>query len=137
MFLLDVNLLVALAWHRHASHDRVHHWFTRHRANGWATCPITQCGLLRLSCNPLVSGIPCTPEQAAVILRGVTAEPGHVFWPDDLPPADMPTAGLRGHRQITDAYLLALARHHGGRLATLDAAAASLPGGVGAVEVIA
>ena len=134
--LLDVNVLFALGWDNHPHFGRCQRWMAARRGRPWATCPIVQCDFLRLSSQARANPTPVTPDGAADLLRRLTAEPGHAFWPDDLPPLDVPTAGLRGHNQITDAYLVALARHHGGRLATMDAAAAGLPGAAAAVEVI-
>ena len=137
MFLLDVNVLVALGWDNHAHHECAHAWFDAHRSQGWATSPVTQCGLLRLSTNPKVVSVALRPGAAIAVLRQIVSLPGHTFWPDLLEPVEAVDVGLRGYKQITDAYLVAVARHQGGRLATFDAATATLPAGLGlAVEVI-
>ena len=128
-YLLDVNVLVALMWHEHEHHSKVQSWFARHSKSGWATCPFTQAGLVRILCNPALSSHPASPEQAIGTLRLNTQHTGHQFWKDQItvPQALEPVkTRLLGHRQITDAYLLALALHHKGSLATLDRSLPSL-----------
>ena len=69
------------------------------------------------------------PHAAAEVLAQMIALPGHTFWADDLPVsglAAMSSSAFIGHRQVTDAYLIELARHHGGVLATLDTGLAEL-----------
>ena len=122
--LLDVNLLVALAWPNHVHHDRAHGWFARARRAGWATCSVTEIGFVRVSSNAAVVPTAVTPREAVEVLRRIVALPGHRFWPDDLRFADshhVDTTKLTGFRQVSDAHLLGLALRHGGRLATLDA----------------
>lgn len=118
--LLDANVLIALALGDHVHHDAVEAWFTGSRSK-YATCPITQGALLRLV---LRNGASLTDGLA--VLAGITGHRRHVFWPDDVPFADVALTGVVGHRQVTDAYLAALARHHGGRIATLDGGLAEL-----------
>jgi len=104
-------------------------WFTRHRAKGWATCPFTQAGFVRIVSNPAFSRDAVQPREAIHILFANTAAKDHNFWPDELPLADaVAFTGLRlmGHQQVTDAYLLGLAIRRGGVLATLDQRIASL-----------
>lgn len=86
--LLDVNVLIALAWPQHVHHERVRQWFAAHAAEGWATCPITQCGFVRISSNPKIMGAAATPAQAVAALRQLMTHPNHDFWPDDLPFTD-------------------------------------------------
>lgn len=122
-FLLDLNLLLALAWPSHVHHDIAHDWFRRNAAPGWATCPVTQLGFIRLSSNPAFTSDAVSPVEALSLLRAMIAMDGHEFWPDDIDCASGSFAtGLRmtGHRQVTDAYLLSLARARAGCLATLD-----------------
>ncbi len=120
--LLDVNVLLALAWPSHLHHEIAHRWFTTHHTAGWATCPMTQCAFVRISMNPRYSGLGEVSVRAAALLESVVELPFHEFWADDLPFSadEVPKAGITGHRQITDAYLLGLAAHHGGKLVTLD-----------------
>ncbi len=121
--LLDVNVLVALLWPSHVHHDKAHEWFAEHAAEGWATCPLTQLGFVRLSSNPGIIPEAVSAQQAAKLLRHNTGHQHHVFWPDDIPLADpqIPVSQIMGHQQLTDAYLLGLAIQNGGKLVTLDA----------------
>jgi uncharacterized protein len=123
-FLLDVNVLIALTWPHHEHHDRAHGWFAAHAEDGWATCPMTQCGFVRISTNPVImKDNVATMADALTKLNRMLTHPNHVFWPDDIQFAEerVPHRQCRGHRQVTDAYLLGLAKRRGGRLATLDA----------------
>jgi hypothetical protein len=120
---LDVNLLVALAWPTHVHHGAARRWFTRCRGEGWATTPVTEFGFVRVSSNPAAVGDALTPAEAITVLEEIRRLPGHEMWADDTSPADpqlVDPIRLVGHRQISDAHLLALARRHQGRLATLD-----------------
>jgi toxin-antitoxin system PIN domain toxin len=128
-YLLDTNVLVALLWPSHARHDLAVKWFARHRAKGWATCPLTEAGFVRIVSNPAFSRDAVTPREAAGVLAANTAAKDHAFWPDELPFAEaIAFAGARlvGHQQVTDAYLLGLALRRGGMLATLDERIAAL-----------
>lgn len=128
-YLLDTNMLIALLWPSHAQHERVVKWFTRHRAKGWASCPLTESGFVRVVSNPAFSRDAVTPREAAGLLAANTAADDHVFWPDGVPyTAAAAFAGPRlvGHQQVTDAYLLGLALKRGGILATLDERIAAL-----------
>jgi uncharacterized protein len=131
-FLFDVNVLVALMWPAHEAHAVVQAWFRRNATRGWATCPLTQAGFVRIVSNPAFSPQAVLPEQALDLLSVNLSHPNHVFWPDDLPFAQaiepfLPR--LTGHRQVTDAYLLGLATHRKGRLLTLDRGIPALAGG--------
>lgn len=126
--LLDVNVLLALAWPSHTHHNRAHEWFAQSRAAGWATCPMTQCAFVRISSNPRFTEEAQSPAQAAALLASVVALPHHQFWADDVTlfAVGVPIAQLSGYRQIIDAYLLGLAMHHGGILVTFDQGLSSL-----------
>jgi toxin-antitoxin system PIN domain toxin len=122
--LLDVNVLVALFDPDHVHHEAAHRWFAPNRGAGWATCPLTENGLVRILANPAYLAV---PEGAAGILKRLDAfcaSGGHVFWEDAISLRDervfRRTRALT-HRQITDVYLLALAKKKGGRLVTFDA----------------
>ena len=121
--LLDVNVLIALLDSDHASHDSAIRWFAKHAREGWASCPITQNGCIRVMSNP---GYPNPLPVQAVIERLAAAcdENIHEFWPDEVSLLDSdavdPTR-IHGPRQLTDIYLLALAVQHEGRLVTFDA----------------
>jgi hypothetical protein len=122
-YLLDVNVLVALSWPAHQFHASVQRWFGRNAEKGWATCPIVEAGFVRIVSNPAFSPDAVSPADALDALRVTVQHPGHQFWADDI---SLPDAlrnletKLFGHQQITDAYLLALAIHHRGKLVTLD-----------------
>ena len=124
----DVNVLIALAWPSHVHHGVAHEWFQAKGRKGWATCPFTQCGFVRLSSNPGIIPEATSPQDALALLREMTQVGKHVFWPDDadLASPEMPTDLLVGHRQVTDAYLLGLAVAHNGSLVTLDTGVRSL-----------
>lgn len=138
--LLDVNLLVALAWPNHVHHAAALGWFRRSQAAGWATCPLTESGFVRVSSYLSVTPDARGPREAIHLLRRIAALPHHVFWHDDVSMASsgfMDEVPLAGHRQVTDAHLLTLAQSRGGRLATLDGRIRSLvPRGRDAAEIL-
>ena len=120
--LLDVNVLVALAWPNHVHHRLARAWFEAQHALGWATCPVTETGFVRISANPRVVDEARTPAEAILLLQRMFQISGHRFWADDVsmshPSPEL--ARVHGYRQVMDAHLLAVARRHGGRLATFD-----------------
>lgn len=118
--LLDLNLLTALLWPAHEHHEAAHRWFHGRRGARWATCPLTQLGFVRLVSNPAFSRDALSPIAAVALLADNLSHSEHEFWPDDLPlPAAVkPMEGLQGYRQLTDAYLLALAVRRKGTFAT-------------------
>ncbi|MFA6506776.1 MAG: TA system VapC family ribonuclease toxin [Treponemataceae bacterium] len=120
--LLDVNFLIALAWPNHIAHTRAVSWFRETRTAPFATCPITEAGFVRISMNPLIVSERTTAAAAVEMLSKYQSRFPHVFWPDDVSIADALSGFpcVSGHRQITDAYLLALAASHSGRLITFD-----------------
>lgn len=127
--LLDVNVLVALAWPNHVHHDAVQSWFAEIRMSGWATCPMTEAGFVRVSCNPSAVRQSVTTSEAIALLDRLRLLKSHVFWRMDRSITELPQGILtrvQGYRQITDAVLLALAAQFGGQLATLDAGLSSL-----------
>lgn len=121
--LLDVNVLVALAWPSHVGHAAAHRWFRTNAAAGWATTPVTESGFVRVSSNRRAMPLTTTPAGAVEALRAMTRRPGHAFWADDiqLVAGEDLMGRLRGHSQVTDAHLLALALARKGRLVTMDA----------------
>ncbi len=125
IFLLDVNVLIAMIDPKHVDHQTAHRWFETHCSEGWATCPIIENGVIRIlgnSAYPFEGGSG-TPARIAALLRDLRSVPGHVFWPDDVSLLDSDLIDLDailGSRQITDTYLLALAVTRGGMLATFD-----------------
>lgn len=128
-FLLDVNVLVAMAWPAHRAHEKAQEWLARHAREGWATCPLTQSGFVRILSNPAFSPNALTPQDALRLLQANLGHPAHRFWSDELSlnSALQPfVERLSGHQQVTDAYLLALAIHKKGKLVTMDRAIRAL-----------
>ena len=120
--LLDVNVLLALMDRDHIHHRAALAWWRSERGNGWASCPLTQNGFVRISCQGNYPRRP-TAAQAIAQLRLQLADPSHEFWPDDISVADddlFDRTRILGPKQLTDVYLLALAVKNGGRLATFD-----------------
>lgn len=139
--LLDVSVLIALIDPAHTEHLTAHAWFAREHQAGWATCPLTENGALRILSNPKYPNSPGAPAQVLPALHSLLSQPGHAFWPDDI--------SLLGDRliaqdrlltsgQLTDTYLLALAVSNGGRLATFDRRLApdAVKGGKAALHLI-
>lgn len=123
--LLDVNVLVALAWPPHVHHGLARRWFSEQQPYGWATCPTTESGFVRVSSNRAVIPHAVSPVEAIELLDQITQLDEHEFWPDDVPGVVGPALDASlvvGHRQVTDAHLLALALSRGAALATLDRA---------------
>jgi uncharacterized protein len=130
--LLDVNLLISLAWPNHVHHASARAWFGARDSRHWATSPVTEAGFVRVSSNPSAIPTAVTPGEALTLLGRMRHVEGHVFFPDDVELVTGSEQALAerivGHRQVTDAHLLALARRHGARLATLDRAVTALAG---------
>ncbi len=97
-FLLDVNVLIALIDPAHISHDAAHRWFEDQARTAWATCPLTENGVIRIVGHPKYPGAPGSPAAIAAILTQFRTRPGHVFWPDDI--------SLLGDPRIDPAPLL-------------------------------
>jgi predicted nucleic acid-binding protein len=121
VYLLDSSVLIALATPEHSLNLRAAAWFRK--GYPFATCPITQGALVRFH---LRAGVEATAESAKLLLESISSLPRHRFWPDDASYLDISTAGIIGHRQVTDAYLVLLANKHGGSLATMDQALAAV-----------
>jgi hypothetical protein len=127
--LLDVNFLVAMAWPNHVHHAATHRWFARHARQGWATSSIVELGFVRVSSNARAIPAAVSPQEAAAVLRRITALPHHHFWADDVRFASSPEVALSrvvGHQQVTDAHLVGLAIRHQGCLVTFDQGVRSL-----------
>lgn len=122
--LLDINVLIALLDADHVFHERAHTWWAASAEAGWASCPLTENGLVRIMCHPGYSErIRLTPSKLAGLLSDFAARSNHEFWPDDLSLRDTArflTDRIHGGRQVTDIYLLGLATSHQGRLVTFD-----------------
>ncbi len=122
-FLLDVNVLIALIDPAHVQHDPAHQWFSRVGRKSFATCPLTENGLVRIVGHPKYPNSPGPPSAVVESLVAIRRLPGHKFWPDKISVADeayFAAALLSSHSRVTDSYLLALAHTNGGRLATMD-----------------
>lgn len=122
--LLDVNVLIAMFDEEHVHYVRVHKWWADNRTAGWASCPLTQNGFVRVLSQPSYSN-PISASAALVLLSDATTQHEHSFWPDDISLTDpqlFDHAHILGPKQLTDIYLLALAVKNGGRFATLDSA---------------
>jgi toxin-antitoxin system PIN domain toxin len=120
--LLDVNVLIALLDSDHALHERADDWFAAHARQGWASCPITENGCIRIMSHPAYPNA-IHAGRVAERLREAASDQHHEFWPDDLSILDISafdSTRIHGPRQITDVYLLALAVRHGGRFVTFD-----------------
>ena len=127
--LLDINVLIALTWPSHVHHRLAQEWFARRRSAGFRTCPLTQLGFVRISCNRNAIADAVSPRGAMALLQAITALPEHSFWPDDVALGSLDAGAWIGHRQVADAYLVALARKHRGAVATLDRGLTRLEGG--------
>lgn len=120
--LLDVNVLIALLDAGHVHHRLVTSWLEREVHHGWASCPLTQNGCVRIMSQPAYPGALPAGEVAARLAEAA-AHPSHQFWPADIDLLDgtiFQWPHILGHRQVTDAYLLALAMRRKGRFVTLD-----------------
>lgn len=136
ILLPDVNVLVALIWESHVHHAPARQWFAENfggnaSAPHFATCSITQSGFVRVSSNPKALKEAISVREATAVLAVLMAHPRHRFLTDDrgyvgnpLVPHDK----LIGHRQVTDAHILAIARRHRARVVTLDTGMAGLGG---------
>ena len=140
-FLLDVNVLIALMDPAHVQHDKAHEWFAAFGKQAWATCPLTENGVLRIVGHNRYPNSPGTPAAVAELLAGFLAHPSHEFWPDDITLLNrdlVHAERLLDSAQVTDSYLLALSVAHGGKLATFDRLLVTdaVVGGVAALHLI-
>lgn len=136
--LLDVNVLIALAWPNHVHHAAARAWFGTVGTDAWATTPVTEAGFVRVSSNPAAVAAAVTPADAFALLSRMRSRSGHVFFVDDVEMvvADaLPPERVVTHGQVTDAHLLAVAARHLARVATFDRGLVSL-GGRRAVTLI-
>jgi len=122
----DVNVLIALHDQTHQGYERAHRWFTGEGHLGWATCPLTENGFIRILSQPALPNNVGTPAQAMTFLDDMREAHGatHHFWPDSVSLCDLTQFRpdiIAGHRQITDVSLLGLCQQNGGTLVTLDA----------------
>lgn len=127
--LLDINVLLALLDSDHVDHARAHGWLDREIGAGWASCAITQNGFVRVISQPRYPS-PVSPTRAIDLLAQAAADGDHEFWPCEVSLLEARTVErsvLHGPRQVTDAYLLALAVAHNGRFATFDTSISFAP----------
>lgn len=141
VYLLDVNVLIALVDPAHAQHEPAHAWFAKRGHRSWATCPLTENGLVRIVGDSRYPNSPGTPAAVCRLLAGLRGLAGHTFWADDISVMDdrhIDARRLLHSRQITDSYLLALAQAHDGKLATFDRklVADAVTGGAEALHAI-
>jgi len=132
--LLDVNVLIALAWPQHVHHAAAHRWFESKSRGAWATCAITQLAFVRISSNPRIIPEAVSPRSAHAALAQLITLPDHIYWellPSPASSVSLMAVPVVGHRQVTDAYLIDLARHHGGSLVTFDKAMLTLAAAMG------
>ncbi len=128
-WLLDANALIALGWPAHEHHARMRSWFKAHAQQGWATTAVTQSAFVRIVSQPAFAGTVIPVPQVAELLLRNTAHPHHQLLAMDFGFEQVLgccTGGLFGHRQVTDAYLLATAVRHGSKLLTFDTGIAQL-----------
>ncbi len=140
-YLLDVNVLVALIDPGHVAHNAAHNWFEGLGREDWASCPLTENGVIRVVGHPRYPNTPGSPAAVAEIVSAMRNLHGHSFWPDDF--SLVGSEGVDPSRiltsaQVTDTYLLALARSKHGRLATFDRklSVAAVRGGKASLHLI-
>jgi hypothetical protein len=134
--LLDVNVLLALAWPNHQHHAAAHVWFSRSSKAGWATCPLTELAFVRLSSNPAFTRDAVSAGDALSLLARMCKLPGHRAWKELPPVSGLTDFALMGHQQVSDAYLVLVARRHEGSLVTFDTRIAAWKGAARHVQVI-
>ncbi len=127
IWLFDVNVLISIVDPAHVFHPTIHAWLQQHRKATWASCPISENGLIRVLSQPAYRGTRRTPAEAIALLRAMkqSSSWAHTFWADDYSisdPASVAAEKLAAPGQITDVYLAALAMRKGGRLVTFDRA---------------
>ena len=122
--LLDINFLIALLDEDHVFHDRAHDWWASNAQEGWASCPLTENGVVRIMCNPAYSArLRVAPGDVIGRMEAFARGADHEFWPDEISLRDASVFAadrIHGARQLTDIYLLGLTTRHGGRLVTFD-----------------
>jgi toxin-antitoxin system PIN domain toxin len=123
-YLLDVNVLLALAWPNHVQHAKAHGWFRREHSSGWGTCMVTQLGFVRISSHPAIGSSVSTMDALAKLMEIVEME-SHTFWSE--PPGGYGNGAFKKtvprtltHGMVTDGYLATVASVHDLKLATFD-----------------
>jgi toxin-antitoxin system PIN domain toxin len=122
--LLDVNFIIALLHSEHTFHESAHVWWSKNKKLGWASCPLTENGVIRIMSNPgYRPKVHFTLGDLIAQFQTFASQTDHAFWPDDISLRDSKTflaERIHSPRQLTDLYLLALAVKHQGRLVTFD-----------------
>ena len=139
-YLLDINLLLALSDPMHVHHEAAHVWFAKTGHLSWATCPLTENGFVRIASHPRYPNRPGEVPIVLALLRQFCTVEGHHFWTEDITIRELlDVNSVITHTQITDVYLLGLALHKGGKLASLDQhiPVDAVRDGRGALELIA
>ncbi|MEC4815692.1 MAG: TA system VapC family ribonuclease toxin [Scytonema sp. PMC 1069.18] len=140
IYLLDVNVLLALSDPMHIYHEAAHRWFATKGKYAWATCPITENGFVRIASHPNYPNRPGDVPSVLAILRQFCTMVGHHFWSEDVSIRELLQPNvLIPHSQITDVFLLGLAVQKEGKLATFDQriVTSAVQGGSKALELIA
>jgi hypothetical protein len=121
VFLLDVNVLIALAWDDHEHHARAHAWFGNLSNESFSTCNVTQSGFVRLSLNPSVVHCQTGISDVFEMLKSFTEHPNHSFCEDGALQMELSAwQEVRSYKQVTDTNLFLIARRHGRKFATFD-----------------
>jgi len=125
IYLLDINVLVALHDQQHVHHEVSHSWFQEVGQHGWATCPLTENGFVRILSQPQYPNNVVTPAEALTYLQDMLDAYSHThhFWADSISLTDKTIFRpefIAGHKQITDIYLLGLCQLNGGTFVTCD-----------------
>ena len=139
VYLLDINLLLALADPNHTHHSRAHDWFGREDGRAWATCPGTENGFVRIASHPKYPNRPGDASTVLEQLRQMCRGPGHRFWADSVSlRSGLGSEAAFTHHAVTDLYLLTLAVENQAKLATFDRKipAAIVAGGAEAIELL-
>jgi toxin-antitoxin system PIN domain toxin len=137
--LLDVNVLLALAWPNHVHHVAARTWFADSAHEGWATCGVTESGFIRVSSNVRVTPDARTPAEAAMLLQRICSLAGHRFISDSVSLADahVQVGQLAlSSSDVTDAHLILLARESAATLVTFDRAAAQMAASIKVPSVL-
>lgn len=130
-YLLDINVLIPLLWPRHTEQAKVRKWFRANAVESFSTCSLSQAGFLRITSSPGDMKQKFSILAARELLFALSKEPGHRFWPttiDVFNATNRFLSRMQGPKQVTDAYLLSIAIHHQGKLATMDRAILHLAG---------
>ena len=139
VLLLDVNVLLAIAWPNHQFH-RAATGRLEGTKERWATCALTQLGFIRLSSNPEAIPTAKSPAEAAAMLAAMIRDPMHVYLESLPSPVEKGFLRIFGpildSKQVTDAYLVMLSQRHRARFVTFDARLKALAGSETETEIL-